>query len=213
MKTLLRFALASLFLLVFLPPSVGIAQQSNPPGASFSLRLKDGKAKFKQGEIITIEMLFSSSLPDTYRLDARTYDRSGYLEADSYHVEPEVGVTEPLFDYRQSGMFSGSMGGIMPLPPTLESKPYIITQDLNEFLRFDRPGKYRLYVSNNRIGRLDPKSSHSVTGQFPAISNVIEIEILPADRDWQEQRLKEAIVIIDDSKRGIVAPAAVCCAS
>ena len=201
MKTLLRFALASLLLLVFLPPSVGIAQQSNPPGASLNLRLKDGKAKFKQGEVITIEMLFSSSLPDTYRLDARTYDRSGYLEADSYHVEPEVSVTQPLFDYRQSGMFGGSMGGIMPMPPTLESKPYIITQDLNEFLRFDRPGKYRLYVSNTRIGRLDPNSSHRVAGQFPVTSNVIEIEILPADRDWQEQRLKEAIAIIDDGKQ------------
>jgi hypothetical protein len=201
MKTPLRFALGSLLILAFLPPSVGIAQQSNPPGVSLRLRLKDGKAKFKQGEIITIEMLFASSRPDTYRLDARTYDRSGHLVADTYHVEPEVGVTEPLFDYMQSGMFGGSMGGLAPTPPTLQSKPYIIAQDLNEFVRFDRPGKYRLYVSNNRIGRLDPNSPHRVIEQFRATSNTIEIEILPADPDSQKQKLQQALAIIDDDKQ------------
>lgn len=201
MKMHLRFALGSLLILLFLSPSVGIAQQSKPPGVSFTLRLKDGKSKFRQGEIITIEMLFASSLPDTYRIDARTYDRSGHLEADTYQVEPEVGVTEPLFDYLQSGMFSSSMGGLVPMPPTLQSNPYIIAQDLNEFVRFDRPGTYRLYVSNNRIGGLDPNSRHRVTEQFRATSNAIEIEILPADRDWQKQKLQEAIAIIDGGKQ------------
>ena len=194
-------ALGSLLVLVFLFPSVGSAQQSNPPGVSFTVRLKDGKTTFKQGELITIEMLFASSLPDTYRLDARTYDRIGHLEADTYHVEPEVGATEPLFDYLQSGMFGGSMGGIAPMPPLLQAKPYIIAQALNEFVRFDGPGKYRLYVSNSRIGRVDPNNSNRVTEEFRATSNTIEIEILPADPDWQKQELQEAIAVIDGGKQ------------
>ena len=133
-----------------LAPVVGHPQQTSnqpndiPPGVSFTMRLKDGKTQFYQGELITIEMLFSSDLPNTYRVDAREYDRSGYLEADSYHVEPETGISEPLRDYLQSSFYGGSMGGLTPQPPTLREKPYIVTQTLNDFVRFDRAGKYRL---------------------------------------------------------------------
>lgn len=175
--------------------------RENKSGITFHIRTRDSKTKFIQGELITIELLFSSSVPNTYKVDGRTYDRSGHLEADTYHVEPEVGTSEPLQDYRQSGMFGGLGGGLSPLPPTLEEKPYVIAQDLNEFIRFDRPGKYRLYVTNNRIGKLDPQSRHRITEQFKATSNTIEIEILPADRNWQKQKLQEAVAIVDGGKQ------------
>jgi hypothetical protein len=173
------------------------AVQDNPPGVTFTLRLKDGKTKFRQGELITVEMQFASSLPNTYKLDARTYDRGGRLYADTYHVEPELGTTDPLHDYLQSLIFISSMGGLAPTPPTLEEKPYVIAQDLNEFVRFDRPGKYRLWVTNGRIAKIDPNNRYRTRGQFTATSSPIEIEILPADSRWQKQRIQEAKAIID----------------
>ena len=171
--------------------------QENPPGVTFTLRVKDGKTTFRQGELITVEMLFASSLPNTYRMDGRIYDRSGRLEADNYHVEPELGTTDPLQDYLQSGMFGGSMGGLAPFPPMLEEKPYVIAQDLNEFVRFERPGKYRLWVTNGRIAKGDPANRFRSKGQFMATSSAIEFEILPADPTWQKQKIQEAKAIID----------------
>ena len=50
-----------------LAPVAGHPQQTSnqpndiPPGVSFTVRLKDGKTQFYQGELITIEMLFSSA--------------------------------------------------------------------------------------------------------------------------------------------------------
>jgi hypothetical protein len=169
----------------------------NAPGVTFILRLKDGKTTFRQGELITVEMLFASSLPNTYRVDGRTYDRSGRLYADTYHFEPELGTTDPLQDYVQSGMFGGGMGGLAPVPPILVEKPYVIAQDLNEFVRFDRPGKYCLWVTNSRIAKVDPASRFRSKGQFTATSSAIELEILPADSGWQKQKIQEAKAILD----------------
>ena len=171
----------------------------NPSGVSFTIRTADGRAKYRQGEVITIEMLFTSSLPDTYRLDARTYDRSGHLEADTYHVEPEAGTSEPLKDYL-NGMFGGSMGGLVPGPPTLETKPYVIAQTLNEFVRLDQPGVYKLYVTNERVGKPDPARSFGFRETFKSTSNTIQLEILPADNKWKKQQLQEALTKIDSGQ-------------
>ena len=176
------------------------ALQGNPPGVTFTLRLKDGKTRFKQGELITIEMLFASTLPNTYQVQARTYDRSGRLQEDTYHVDPEVGTSDPLRDYFQS-LFGYVGGGLMPFPPpTMEEKPYVIAQDLNEFVRFDKPGKYRLWVTNNRIARIDPHNRYRSAGQFQATSSTIEIEILPAEAEWQKQKVQEARAILNAEK-------------
>jgi hypothetical protein len=176
------------------------ALQANPPGVTFTIRLADGKTKFRQGELITIELLFASSLLNTYNVDGRTYDRSGHLEADVYHVEPEVGTTVPLFDYLRAGLFASSMGGLVPIPPTLRERPYVIAQDLNEFVRFDKPGKYRLWVTNERVSKFDPGNHQGKVGQFTTTSNTIEIEILAADPVWQKQRIQEAKAIVDGLK-------------
>lgn len=176
--------------------------QQNPPGVTFTLRLKDGKTRFRQGELITVEMLFASTLPNTYKVDTRTYDRSGRLYADTYHVEPELNTVDPLQDYLESLMFVTSMGGLYSIPPPLEEKPYVIAQDLNEFVRFDRPGKYRLSVTNARTGKIDPASSHRTKGQFTVTSNSVEIEILPADPIWRKQQIQEAKAIINGTGPG-----------
>ncbi|HEX8097620.1 MAG TPA: hypothetical protein VF507_06270 [Pyrinomonadaceae bacterium] len=206
------FALVSLILLASLGQSADaqargerIAQHpqspsSNPPGVTFTVRLKDGKAQFHPGEIIRLELLFSSSRPNTYRLDGATYDRSGRLEEDTYHLEPKAGAADPLRGYYEAGLF-GFMGGGLRSTPTLEEKPYVITQDLNEWFRFDRPGKYKLYVTTGRVGRIptpEERATQAATREgLTTTSNTIEFEILPPDVAWSERKLQEALRTID----------------
>lgn len=173
------------------------ALSRNPEGLSFTIRFKDNKTQFRQGEIIRIEMAFASSLPRTYILNAASYDRSGRLEIDDYHVAPEDGTVDPLNDYREIGLF-GFMGGGLYTTPELESKPYRITAELNEWVRFDRPGKYRLSVTTDRVSKLKADGSSAFNSpSLAVVSNTIEFEIIAPDKAWSRQKLTEATALLN----------------
>jgi hypothetical protein len=54
----------------------------NPEGLLFTVRIKDNRKQFHHGEVITLELSFATSKPDTLTLDSATYDRSGRLHSD-----------------------------------------------------------------------------------------------------------------------------------
>jgi hypothetical protein len=115
-------------------------EAKNPPDISFTIRLAGDKKQFRQGEIIPLELSFASSRVKAYRMDAATYDRSGRLHMDKFHIEPETGFVDPMYDHFHSGgvFLGGGLRGI----PELEEKPRVITYEINEWFRFDKPGKY-----------------------------------------------------------------------
>lgn len=168
------------------------AAANNPPGVSFVVRLKGGQTRFRQGEVIRLELSFSSSLPDTYHLDSATYDRGGRLEIDDFHLDPEGGASDPLYDYFNFGF--GFMGGGLRGNPLLEAKPYVVGAELNEWYRFERPGRYRLYVTSARVrrGRFGGGG-----GPLTATSNVVEFEVVPAEPAWAKQTLAQAASVLD----------------
>jgi len=172
------------------------ASSKNPPGLSFTIRLAGAKREFRQGEIIRLEMSFSSSLPKRYEMEGRTWDRSGRLDQDDFHIDPADGFSDPMYDHFHSGF--GSMGGGGGGAFTLEVKPRLITYDLNEWFRFDRPGKYRLYVASPRVS---PIGRGAQTGGVILTSNAVEFEITPADRAWQENELKRVTQALDAKDR------------
>lgn len=175
------------------------AARSNPPGVGFAVRLKGGQTRFHPGEVIALELAFSSSLPGTYRLDNAGYDRSGRLEIDDFHLDPEDGTADPLGDYFGSGLF-GFMGGGLRAYPELEAKPHVVGADLNEWVRVGRPGRYRLYVTSHRVAPLGRREGEDET--TPVTSNVVEFEILPADPAWSKRALAEAARALDSKDAG-----------
>jgi hypothetical protein len=172
----------------------------NLEALSFTIRLIDAKDSYQQGEIIRVELAFSSALPKTYQLDGALYDRGGRLGIDSYCVDPPDGAVDPLKDQSPGGM-----GGMRAIP-VLEEKPYRIVRDLNEYLRFDKPGKYRLYVVSNRLQReptekerADKKQQSLV--QVPVTSNIIELNIVPMDAEWAKKQYQSARTVLESSDR------------
>lgn len=81
----------------------------------FTIKLKDGKTRFHPGEVISVELQFSSSVPDTYQLSQASYDRSGRLEIDQYHVEPASSISDPLLDYYRNSPWGGFIGAALAL--------------------------------------------------------------------------------------------------
>jgi len=171
------------------------ALAQNPDGVSFVLQTRNNQTRFRQGEVISLQLSFSSSQPKNYHLDAATYDRSGRLSLDTFHLDPTTGTSDPLSDYFNFG-FMFMAGGLRSFP-SLESKPYVVNADLNEWCRFDQPGKYRLYVTSHRIstGYFGDVENRS----FVVTSNVIELEIIPADPPWTTRTLADAKAILDSN--------------
>jgi hypothetical protein len=166
------------------------------PQVQFTLRFKDGKTQFHPGETIHVELLFSCQLTNAYALDAATYDRSGRLPSEHWHLDPEYLAIDPLSDYFAE--CAGMMGGLRS-EPMLTEKPYSIVLDLNEWFRFDHPGKYRLYDTSDRaIDQQDPCGSHQ---ERSVTSNVIEFEILPSDERWSTHTLQDAVAALDEPAR------------
>jgi hypothetical protein len=170
---------------------------NNPAGLNFIVKLKDDKIQFHAGEKIRLELSFSASLPDTYVFDNATYDRSGRLEMDRFVVDQTDAVTDPLSDYYHKNLehMMGGLRGIDALRPA----PQVISYDLNEWLRFEKPGKYRLYVISHRVTRGKPQ--HSGNTPVEPVSNPVEFEIIPATREWEQATLAAAARILDAPKK------------
>jgi hypothetical protein len=164
----------------------------NPPDVSFTVRFADAKSKFQQGELIRLELAFASSKPDAFSIDSAGYDRSGRLDIDAYLLDPTDGVTDPLKDYFESVDWS-MMGGLRG-NPTLTAKPYLIQSELNEWHRFDKPGKFRLYVVS---GRLIRGTNFNWERKLSLTSNLLEFEIVPATPPWATQTVLDAVKVID----------------
>ena len=166
---------------------------ANPPGAHLEIAFKGDKAVFRQGELIEVEMRFSSDKADTYRLDGATYDRSGRLDIDAYILTPGEGAVDPLADYFESGAM---MGGGLRSMPVLGESPHLIVRQLNEHLRFDKVGRYSLKVSSGRLEFEDPATLETVRGA-PLVSNTLSFEVVAADAAWAQRTLEEALAAIE----------------
>src|SRR5262245_14752669 len=166
------------------------AVKKNPEGVSFTLRIHGDSTRFRQCEIISVEYSFATSLRKTYKLFDQSHDRSGRVHLDKFILDHRKGVVDPLGDYLHPG---SSMGGIAG-DSTLGRKPEILVRDLNQWLRFDQPGKFRLYVTSPRIRKKGEKTSERYA---EITSNIVEFEILPRDADWEKQEFQKIIRLLD----------------
>ncbi|HQP99118.1 MAG TPA: hypothetical protein PLY86_11725 [bacterium] len=171
------------------------AVAANPEGVTLQIRLADGKKQFHTGEIIRLELAFSSSKPNTYQVEVREYDRSGRLFAERYLVSPSENAVDPVQNYFWGPPFFGGIGGgLSGLPRVLNATPWTIEFEINEWIRFEKPGTFQLYVISSRAWDQNDKGrdGHTIT-KLPVASNIIEFEILPFDREWAEKTRQEAV--------------------
>ena len=170
---------------------------ANPSDIRFVLRTKDGQDTFYPGEAIPLELEFSSSVPNKYRLDGATYDRSGRLHTEEFVFDRED-VVDPFQDYFGTGVMGGLAGGLR-VDPILETRPYRIELFLNDWCRFDKPGRYRLYLRSHRLRRerLPGEPGDGRVIEFAPVSNVLNIRISAPDRAWEDRKLRELAAVFE----------------
>jgi hypothetical protein len=155
-----------------------------------TLRIPDGRRQFRPGEIIPIELEFSSAAPKRFTVDGATYDRSGRLTIDEFAIDRIDDVSDPMLDY--FGSIGGYIGGGIRGMGVLGEKPFTVKLELNEWFRFDKPGRYTLAVKSRRV------TDESVTpnAAVPVESHAVSFEILPRDATWEAAELESARRII-----------------
>jgi hypothetical protein len=154
---------------------------------NLTLSVQGGQTSFHEGEIIPLQLSFSSPVADTYWVNNASYDRSGRLGVDAYCIEPAT--RDPLNDYFRDGAFIG--GGLFS-EQELSAKPHIFTSELNEWSQ-PGPGHYRLFVVSRRVGRGPANFKPSDSVPVTLRSNAVEFEVVPATDEWSSAQLHDAI--------------------
>ena len=164
----------------------------------FSISLADGRREFHPGEPITLVFTF-----DRFDVSPFNYEHCQGLGMADAVLDHTDGTADPQADYWNNGvlspvcgLLSGVVGGIVGPDGRMVVHPIQFPVYLNQAVRFDGPGKYRLYV----------RSRHRFLGQQggqflpPLISNIVEFEILPRDPAWETRALMRAVEVLNSSK-------------
>jgi hypothetical protein len=165
---------------------------------SLELRTKTGRAEFHVGEVILVELLFVAGTPNTYERNQGISFPEYYPMPDNFSVEPSEGWVDPLGDYRKALFRAEHSGHFTTARSTMSSKhvlgpePYVFSLILNDYVRISRPGRYVLRVEDT--GVIPITTGLGVMPEHLALaSNPLELVILPADSEWQRNKLRETL--------------------
>lgn len=176
------------------------------PGLSVELRF--AKQQYFVGEAIPFELCYRSTIPGRYRLDLATYDRSGRLPNERFGVAPAAGWRDPLRAFLESGL--PTIAGGLRTHAVLTERPQCVPLWLDDWVRFERPGRYRLAVRSVRTVMMSSPARFT----FAAISPAVELEIAEPPPGWASRQLREYVRRIDaasdwsvraDAVRGLAA--------
>ncbi len=158
---------------------------------TLTVRVAGGRHQFRPGEIIPIELEFSSAIAERFVVDGATGDRSGRLTIDEFRIDPIDAVTDPMLDY--FAPMNGIAGGGFRVNGVLGDRPFIVKLDLNDWFRFDQPGIFHLSVHSRRVSD-DAATTRAIV---PVESNSVSFEIVPRDAAWESTELEAARQILD----------------
>jgi hypothetical protein len=160
------------------------------------------KAEFFFGEVIPLELKFTSTQPRTFAADSRLQDRVGRMNYIEEFVVDPVSLSEDPLQGLPGG--EGGMGGLSGGPVLLSEKPFAFERVLNEWVRFRQPREYRAYVVSRRVGRVEGTGQSDFRmrlwepGKAGEIaSNILTLKILPAPATWVREQMAAAKKVLD----------------
>jgi hypothetical protein len=159
----------------------------NPPGVT--LNLETDRRRYFQGQRIALTLRYATARAGLYSVDSSVCGRTGRAAIDQFRVDREADAVDPLRDWFEAGRAAvgGGLDGFDDLDVAAD-----LRADLNEWFRFDRPGRYRLYVVSGRL-------AYRTTWRplAPVTSSVVEFEIVAADPVWAAETLERATATLD----------------
>ena len=215
--------LALLGLVWLLPQDPFVAQRDaaaarNPRSPRFTIALAEGRRSFRPGERIPLVLSY-----DTLGRYWRRNQDVSYLRFADVVLDHTDGTAQPLADFVRAkfnvpggGVCCGVPAGVVgpqrgfgrivfgadgvPFfledpPPPPRPPPVTVNVFVNDGVRFDAPGHYRLHGGPPRgqqISENEPKPP-------PLVSNIVEFDITARDPEWEDQTAASALAIMDAS--------------
>jgi len=157
------------------------ALAANPPDVHFKISLDSAQTTFHIGDTIRLKYEFTADSPGKYAAGARFLDHGQRSVLESFFTDRPAEARDPLHDYWD---FHRAIDGNISAPrePTLKlsPSPQFDSIELTHYLRFSKPGLYRLYVITRSA--LPPGALVKDQGGPPIASeNIVTIRILPQD--------------------------------
>jgi hypothetical protein len=159
--------------------------------AGVSLQVSAAKSEFYSGELIPLQLSFTSTQHDEFLADSNMQGRVAHMNGEEeFLVDPAVLAEDPLRGLPAEGAF---VGGIFGGPIPLSAQPFTFEKLLNEWIHFRKPGKYRIAVLSRRVSQISAPSS----SRPELVSNILTLNIVPAPPAWVKQQIGEAVTILN----------------
>src|SRR5690348_13200327 len=147
--------------------------------------------QFRQGESIWLDLEFSAPLPNDFKVLTNYTDRD--MAREEFVVTPQTGWSDPFWPYQRLLTVQG--GSFQFKHVALSESGVRVRINLNQWIRFDQPGTYRVSVV-----------SHRTRAPFGLQSSQVSIGILPADPAWLHARFlrdRERLASDEDAVRDL----------
>ncbi len=167
------------------------ARSHNPRGLKLVLRAKGARSTYHLFETIPIELVFSSSQPSSYAIELDEVMNSAG-QSNKFEVYPESTVFLPVGVVESVGIICCEF-----TRRALSLEPIILTRELTDYLRFEKPGKYAVFLQTRRVFRL-PGYLDSGPSKLVLTSNILTLTILPDDPEWDARRLTQTLRTLRD---------------
>lgn len=180
-----RPSLAIAIALVVLGGTASAGTEPAPPptvDAALTVRFTAGKSTYAVGELIPLELEFRG------RAGPDHFFSTGQMRRERYVVTPEGGADDPLREYYSSvGVVGGGLSGWHPLDGT----PFVLRVQLNEWVRFRKPGTYRLVVESRRLERYSREPAPAV------VSRPVTLHVETATPEWAAAEVARAVAALE----------------
>jgi hypothetical protein len=170
------------------------ALAANPPDVHLKISIDSGQTTFHIGETIRLKYEFTADTPGKYVAAARYFDRSQRSVLETFFTDHPADAREPL---REFWDFHSALSGshlFAPRDPTLklDVAPQFDSIEITHYLRFLKPGRYRLYALTHSA--LPPSAAVKPEGG-PAIAseNIVSFRILPQDLAAASREVDEIV--------------------
>jgi hypothetical protein len=167
----------------------------SPPDVHLKLLLADSKAIFRIGDPIRLVMEFTADTPG-YNVDILPERQQPTF--DTISVSPESGVFRWLDEMQRGVRYRRAVSPLKKLSTT----PVRVELTLNDALRFDQPGKYKISVTTRRVASgpgLNTIESLNTPPKPPLelTTNEVSVEVRPMSEEEEEKEIKRVSAVID----------------
>ncbi len=164
---------------------------ANPERVRFTIEFADQQTQFRVGELIPIDIVYEFREAGAYLINNGLAGGSGTARLlEVFRVAPQAGTRSMTLDEPN---FHRTAGGT-PLAAKTD-RVYRYRVSLNEWRRIDKPGRYGFFSESARVW--SPNVWPKGDNELRVTSNLLELEIVPATVEWQDEQLRQAVAVLD----------------